>query len=216
MRVDIILVLGMALLLASVGAETARAAECQIESPNLQASRSVWTPVPIDTDAVQLRDRVLAFLGKLDGHWQGAGGTTACIRSRASAVPVRAPERIHLSVKRTGDASFDFHFSIYDRHNNVSTAYNFVLAQHDKTLQVTGEGDIGIIRFYNGAIRFRTQTAMRTGFRRKLGKGTAHTVLSLETVRQFVLNHDELSFYKAVFHNGAMIEYSHWRFQRSS
>lgn len=215
MRVKALFILALILLLSPVAVMKTWAANCQTESPNLQASRSIWTPIST-VDSSQLRGRILNFFGELEGHWTGAGGTTACVMSGTSAVPVQAPEQIRLTVTRNGQASFNFHFSIYDKRNNVSTSYDFMVHGQGSALQVTGEGNIAISEFYDGGIVFRTQTAMRTGFRRAYGKGTANTVLSLETVRQFVFENDELDFYKSVFHNGAIIDYSHWHFQRGS
>lgn len=208
-------ILGITLLVSPMLAPTAQAASCQAESPNAQVSGSVWTQVPANAVPASLQNKILVFLGSLEGHWQGTGGTTACVMNDANAIPVRASERVKLTVTRNGQASFDFHFSIYDTQNNVSTTYNFILDRHGQALQVTGEGNLDVSQFYDGSLRFRTQTAMRTGFKRKFGKGSANTVLSLETVRQLTLNDGELSFYKAVFHNGAIIDYSHWTFQHN-
>lgn len=216
MRVDSFSIQGVVFMLSLVVAAPTWAAGCQSESPNLQASQSVWTPVSASAVSLSMQNRILGFLAGLEGDWQGSGGTTACVMEGDNAVSVRAPERIRLTVTRNGQASFDFHFSIYDRRNNVTTGYNFMLEKQGQALQVAGEGNIAVSEFYDGGIRFRTQTAMRTGFRRSIGKGTAHTVLSLETVRRLVLQDGELSFYKAVFHNGAMIDYSHWTFNRGS
>lgn len=214
MRVDQVYLVSLLLLASMAIATHALAAGCQIQSPNLRASVSVWAPISSQPLPPHLQDRVFGFFARLEGQWQGSGKSTACVMTGGDeSVPVRAPEDLKLRVQRNGD-TYQFDFSIYDKHNNVSTSYHFEVTGNGRHLQVTGEGNLALTQFYDGGIRFRTQTAMRTGFRRGLGKGSGNTVLSLETVRQFVLENGKLQFYKAVFHNGAIIDYSHWQFNR--
>ncbi|MEJ2450098.1 MAG: hypothetical protein P8047_05420 [Gammaproteobacteria bacterium] len=214
MRVDQVYLVSLLLLACMVIATHALAADCQSQSPNLRDSNNVWAPVSSQPLPRHLQDRVFGFFARLEGQWQGSGKSTACVMNGGNeSVPVRAPEDLKLRVQRNGNA-YQFDFSIYDKLNSVSTSYHFIVTSNDRHLQVTGEGDLALMQFYDGGIRFRTQTALRTGFRREFGKGSGNTVLSLETVRQFVLKNDGLQFYKAVFHNGAMIDYSHWQFSR--
>lgn len=203
------------LLICTVSVSSAWAVDCQSSSPNLQLSKSIWSPVAAEPLSPQLRARVFAFFAGLDGHWQGSGASTACAMSGGKALPVKAPERLKLSVSGNGDAGYRFEFSVFDTKNKVSTTYGFVVKSHGQLLQVEGEGNLLISKFYSQGMRFRTQTAMRTGFRRKFGAGTSNTMLSLETVRQLTLQNGKLTFSKAVFHNGAMIDFSRWVFSRS-
>lgn len=158
--------------------------------------------------------RVFAYLAGLVGTWEGTGKSTACVVSGDNTTPVKAPEQLRLTVKSGGSADYRFNFNVFDTKNKVHTTYNFVIKQHDQHLQVEGEGDISISEFYDGEMKFRTQTAMRTGFRRRFGAGTHYSLLSLETVRQLRLLDGKLLFNKAVFHNGTLIAFSDWVLSR--
>lgn len=200
--------IGIALLYCSLLTANVFARGCGTPSPNVQAVNDAWAPVPVQQLSRDELDRVLAFLNRIVGRWEGNGEATECFPTGETFEARQTPQTLKLSIEHNEERQFSFNADVFDTQNKIRTMSGFVIVKTQQGPQLAGEGNLALLTSADNELTFRTQTLLV----RMSGNPNIRT--SLETLRALSLQNGELTLSWAEFHNGVLINYSDWVFSK--